>query len=103
MKLIDLTGQRFGKLVVVDRAENAPKGQPRWLCRCDCGNQTVVWGVALRTGHTSSCSCLSRETTTERNMTHGHATRAATTSEYRSYESAKRRCTKPNEKRYPDY
>lgn len=36
-KLIDLTGQRFGRLTVIERAENSPNGAAKWVCRCDCG------------------------------------------------------------------
>ena len=36
-KLIDLTGQRFGDLVVLERDINKPKGRVYWICQCDCG------------------------------------------------------------------
>lgn len=52
----DLTGQRFGKLVV--EASVPPlKGQRRWLCRCDCGGTHVVTTGRLKSGHTTSCGC----------------------------------------------
>ena len=57
----DLCGQRFGKLTVIRRAEEAQDGKNRadhWLCRCDCGNDTVVLGANLVRGHTKSCGCL---------------------------------------------
>lgn len=54
-KPIDLTGQRFGKLIVL--RECYRKKNVYWLCACDCGNQTTVMGVSLRNGHTTSCSC----------------------------------------------
>ena len=53
----DMTGQRFGRLLVVKfsevRHENA-----HWLCKCDCGKTTIVSGGALRNGATRSCNCL---------------------------------------------
>lgn len=56
-----MIGQRFGRLVVVEQAEN--KGpHKRWLCRCDCGNETVVFQLSLRKGATRSCGCLKSET-----------------------------------------
>ena len=61
MRLVDLTGNRFGRLVVIDRAENKHK-QPAWNCACDCGNKCVVSGYLLRSGITRSCGCLRRET-----------------------------------------
>jgi hypothetical protein len=61
----DLTGQRFGRLLVNARAENHvhPCGSTvsRWLCKCDCGRETIVGGQHLRGGHTKSCGCLQRE------------------------------------------
>ena len=71
-KLIDLKGQRFGRLVVLERqgsyaSKNDPYSQaPLWLCRCDCGNETVVIGRNLRTGRTRSCGCLRVEKSKER-------------------------------------
>lgn len=55
--LIDLTGQRFGKLTVVQRAENTKTGQAQWLCRCDCGNEIVVRRGNLQSGNTETCGC----------------------------------------------
>ena len=59
-KLIDLTGQRFGRLTVIERAENKGKF-PMWLCRCDCGNTKEISGSSLRKGLTLSCGCYNRE------------------------------------------
>lgn len=56
----DLCGQRFGKLVILQKSEKPPQCKTRgdyWLCRCDCGNETVVLGSNLRRGHTTSCGC----------------------------------------------
>lgn len=61
-RIIDLTHQRFGRLVVEARAaEAAPNGNAQWVCRCDCGNRTVVDSYSLRKGTTKSCGCLRRE------------------------------------------
>lgn len=54
----DLTGQRFGRLTVVDRAENDIHHKARWNCMCDCGKQVTVVGSNLSKGRTSSCGCL---------------------------------------------
>lgn len=56
----DLAGQRFGKLVVLRRSEKPAEykhSSDYWLCRCDCGNETVVLGSNLTSGHTTSCGC----------------------------------------------
>ena len=55
-KKIDLTGQRYGRLTVVAPAENVG-GRTAWLCRCDCGKETIVKSHHLRSGHTRSCGC----------------------------------------------
>lgn len=61
-KVIDITGQRFGKLVVIQRADDhyEPSGKRviRWKCQCDCGEISVVSGSQLRKGRTKSCGCL---------------------------------------------
>lgn len=56
---IDLTYSRFGRLVVVRRAESIKYA--RWFCQCDCGGSIVVRSDFLRNGLTSSCGCLRRE------------------------------------------
>lgn len=64
-RLIDLTGQRFGRLVVLERAEGKrkPNGSliTRWHCKCDCGNEVDVIASYLKNGTTKSCGCLQRE------------------------------------------
>lgn len=59
-RLIDLTNQKFGKLLVLSRAENIGK-QVRWNCRCDCGQEVIVYGTNLRRGLTQSCGCYRKE------------------------------------------
>ena len=58
---IDLTNQRFGRLIVLKRVENAKDGHARWLCQCDCGNTTIVNSNVLKRNHTKSCGCLNKE------------------------------------------
>lgn len=57
----DLTGHRFGKLVVISREPNNKWRNSMWLCKCDCGKTTIVNGSRLTSGHTRSCGCLQRE------------------------------------------
>jgi hypothetical protein len=57
---LDLTGERFGHLVVIERDGKDKHGHWYWLCRCDfrgCESTTVVAGGNLRRGHTVSCGC----------------------------------------------
>ena len=59
-KLIDLTGQKFNRLTVLNRAENK-NGRVAWNCQCDCGNKIIVTSKHLRDNHTQSCGCLRKE------------------------------------------
>lgn len=72
-KKIDITGKRFGKLVVIEEAGRTVGKQVLWLCRCDCGKEPIVRGVCLRNGHTTSCGCKITEATIRRNYKHGES------------------------------
>ena len=73
MKLIDLAGQRFGRLTVIGRAPNKvirtylPGGDSylnwvtMWHCKCDCGNEKDIESQSLRLGRTRSCGCYRKE------------------------------------------
>ena len=97
-KFIDLTGQRFGRLTVIERkVSNA--GFVTWLCQCDCGNQTIVRGNSLRSGHTTNCGCVRREKITQRSLIHGKSH----TRLFYVWEGMKKRCYNPKYVRYDRY
>lgn len=63
-KCIDLTGQRFDRLLVIKRVENYINKKyqvAQWLCLCDCGNEVIVRSDSLRSGKVKSCGCLHKE------------------------------------------
>ena len=66
MRSVDLTGQKFGRLTVVqfDHKEN---GRKYYLCQCDCGNFKIVSNHSLKSGNTKSCGCLHKEILIQRN------------------------------------
>lgn len=64
-KLIQLTGRRFGRLVVVSRSTNKPRNHARWNCDCDCGGTTTASSGNLLHANTSSCGCLQKEKCTK--------------------------------------
>lgn len=61
-KFIDLTGQKFGRLIAIQKTNKKKGNEWLWQCKCDCGNICEVTGVRLRTGQTKSCGCLKKET-----------------------------------------
>lgn len=98
MRLIDLTGEKFGRLVVIERAENQGK-QTKWLCKCDCGNTVAVMGSRLRGNITHSCGCIQKEVTRNRSFKHG-----GSTSKLRSvWAKMISRCYRKGDKEYPRY
>lgn len=69
-KVIDLTGQRFGRLTVLELGK--PKnGRTAWKCKCDCGNIAIVDACSIKSGHTKSCGCLRSEVVKETVTKHG--------------------------------
>ena len=82
----DLTGHRYGMLVVNDYWCRDGKAHHLWLCKCDCGRETLARGNNLRTGNTISCGCQhSGGRATERHGMHD-------TPEYSTWEHLVQRC-----------
>ena len=97
-KLIDLTGQRFGRLTVIDRAPNNGR-RTMWLCRCDCGNLHPVMGDNLTAGKSKSCGCLNSSLSSERTKKHGGSGDRL----YNVWIKMRERCYNPNNNRYHLY
>lgn len=71
-RLIDLSGQRFGRLLVLEKAPTRSGcTNALWLCQCDCGNKVVVRSLSLRKGESRSCGCYRSEKSKERMIKHG--------------------------------
>lgn len=71
MRLINLVGNRYGKLVVTEEVKSKNRhGQRFWLCVCDCGSSKEILGYNLRHGHSNSCGCGQYEAI-KRNMLKG--------------------------------
>lgn len=97
--IIDLTGQRFGRLLVVAREANSARGTARWACACDCGGRTVVQSNHLRNGATVSCGCVQREAAANAQRTHG----LTDTPTYIAWRNMVQRCTDKRSKCFMDY
>lgn len=90
--LNDLTGQKFGKLTVIERAKNRGK-VIYWLCKCECGGIIEVQSAHLKNGNTKSCGCM------KGNKKHGQRS----TRLYRIWIGIKQRCLNPKNPHYKDY
>jgi len=104
----NLTSLRFGRLVVLERAGNATRGHGvAWLCRCDCGGETVVVASSLQCGATTSCGCFGRQCARERArlrfIRHGATADGKRSHEYDAWDSAKKRCFNPRHAAYRYY
>jgi len=97
--LIDLTGQIFHRLTVLERAENDKFNHVCWKCRCSCGNITKVSRTSLKSGNTKSCGCLHNKLLIERITTHG----LSYSPEYRIWSHMIGRCHNPTDTAFKNY
>ncbi len=104
-KLIDLTGKRFGRLVVTSITKKRVCTHVVWLCQCDCGKITSVVSGDLLSGGTKSCGCLRKEqrANSKPSFKHGDASRRKPARLYNIWAKMKDRCLNPNCKDYKYY
>jgi hypothetical protein len=102
-KVIDVTGQAFGRLTVIRRAGFSRSGEVTWLCVCGCGGKSVVTGGNLRAGNTGSCGCHKLEVLRARSTTHGHTKGGQWSPEYRTWAAIMGCCHNPNHTKYRFY
>jgi hypothetical protein len=100
---LELTGQRFDRLVAIERVGLQQQRRWVWRCRCDCGAETLVNGHRLKSGHTKSCGCLVIELLRSNRLTHGDTIWRSVTPEYRIWRGMLRRCSDPKAKRWGEY
>lgn len=62
-----MIGKKIGRLEVIESAGKTKNGTVKWKCMCDCGNEKIVSGSALRRGSSKSCGCLHKEMVLKRN------------------------------------
>jgi hypothetical protein len=98
-KIVDLTDQRFGRLVVIKIAGRDKRGRVLWLCHCDCDTDKTITSWDLRSGQTTSCGCWKRSHA----KTHGHASRKGQTTEHSTWSDMLSRCRNPHATGYEDY
>lgn len=101
--VIDLRGQRYGRLVVINRSgASRQSGHALWLCRCDCGSDTIVGSGSLKSGNTSSCGCLNKERISAARV-HGYAHRGTFGRTYRIWCGMRTRCNNPRREKWLRY
>jgi hypothetical protein len=102
-KFEDLTGQRFGRLVVIEKAEDhiSPSGYKfsQWLCLCDCGGEKTILASSLKRGNTCSCGCLHKEAWHSVIAKHEKCDSRL----YRIWKGIKVRCNNKNSRAYKNY
>jgi hypothetical protein len=99
---IDLTGQRFGRLVVLSYGETRGK-VAYWRCACECGVEKLIAGTSLKSGHSTSCGCVRREIVAEKNHKHGFARRWLKGRWYIIWNGMMARCHSEKHPDYPQY
>lgn len=97
MKIIDLSGKKFGRLTVIKQA-GKKNNKITWLCKCDCGNEKIVKGIDLKRQHVKSCGCLKKELVPKSKIHGKRFTRL-----YAVWNSMKQRCGNPKNKGYKNY
>jgi len=105
-KMIDVTGQVFGRLTVLERVKRRGHKEIYWRCQCTCGKLTEVMAQNLREGKIRSCGCLKDELTAERRAKHRHSRVGAAqkpSSEYKTWCGMRDRCNRPNHVAYKNY
>jgi hypothetical protein len=103
-KVIDITGQKFNRLTVIERSHFKNKNT-YWKCICECGNETIIRGRAIRNGETKSCGCLNKEVVSKNSKTlklkHGGCVKK--NSLYTAWMNIKGRCSNKNKPEYKNY
>jgi len=103
VRVKDLAGQKFGRLLVVGFDRIDEKQNARWLCECECGKSVVMRGATLTGGRSRSCGCLQREAASAMNTTHGATAGGRKVKEYSVWASMFARCRNQSDPAYKDY
>lgn len=98
-KELDISGQKFGRLLAINRDFSGEKSGVRWWFLCDCGVKKSLQKGGVTSGHQVSCGCYMRELKREQNLTHGLSKHPL----YRTWNGMMHRCTAEHSKDYPYY
>lgn len=95
IQIKDITGNRYGRLVVLRFIKTDEKRRSLWECQCDCGKTVIVQKNNLTSGNTKSCGCLSSSLKTTHNKSKSRL--------YSVWHGMKQRCLNPNVEEYKNY
>jgi len=100
-KFIDLNGQKFGRLTIIQKVGSNKRGNALWLCKCECGNEKeiIIRSIDLRNNRTQSCGCLQIERSTK----HGRYIETVESQTYNSWHNMIQRCINSNSRNYHYY
>lgn len=98
-RVIERSGQVFGRLKVLHLDRVDEKGHAVWVCLCACGNKKEVRARHLVSGATKSCGCISKEVTKKVHSTHG----MSKAPEYKTWDGIKYRCNNESCPQYNNY
>ncbi|WP_312999668.1 hypothetical protein [Leclercia sp.] len=94
---LNLVGKRSGKLVAIKRQQSDKRGSVKWLCQCDCGNQSLVIASNFKKGQSKSCGC------SQYGKKHGHAIDGEETPTYQTWLHMRQRCLNTSNDAYENY
>lgn len=104
MAKLNLTNERFGRLIALSETEyRGADNSIKWLCLCDCGNTVIVSTNSLRQNFTKSCGCLQKEHQKFGSIKHGHTINNIFSNTYITWCNMIRRCSDPKVKHYENY
>lgn len=98
-KLIDITGHKYGRLMVDGISHRNARGIIVWDCTCDCGSKVKSYSNNMRSGSAISCGCYQKERVSESHTKHG----MSLSLEYKIYIGIKDRCLNHKNSRYMSY
>lgn len=102
-RVLNRLGIKYERLTVIEFFDIDPVyGMARWLCQCECGNTSVIYGTSV--GKTKSCGCLAIENMKKVSFRHGETVgNGPRSTEYKTWDSIKQRCANPNSTHYVHY
>lgn len=98
----DLTGQKYGMLITLERDHSVKSRKAHWVVECECGTIKTVRGDSLQAGRVKSCGCLKKKQD-KKNLSANHSHKQSGTRLYGIWQGMKKRCYNPKDLRFHRY